>query len=50
MAKEPVFVSGDVLAAALERMCVIMKDEVEKDPELAYEVASGVVGGMKIVP
>jgi hypothetical protein len=41
MAKEPTFVSGAALVAALERVRDIMKKEVEKDPELAYEVAAG---------
>jgi hypothetical protein len=35
MAKEPIFVSGVELVAALERVCAIMKEEVGKDPELA---------------
>jgi hypothetical protein len=41
MAKEPTFVSGAALVAALDRVSAIMKGEVEKDPELAYEVAAG---------
>jgi len=47
MAKEPVFVSGAELVAALERICTIMKEEVRNDPELAYQVAAG---GLKIDP
>jgi|HubBroStandDraft_3_1064219.scaffolds.fasta_scaffold305087_1 hypothetical protein len=47
MAKEPVFVSGAELVAALERVCAIMKEEVRNDPELAYQVAAG---GLKIDP
>ena len=41
MAKEPTFVSGAVLVAALERIHDIMKKEVEKDPDMVYEVAAG---------
>jgi hypothetical protein len=41
MAKVPTLVSGASLIAALERVRHIMKKEVEKDPELAYEVAAG---------
>lgn len=47
MAKKPTIVSGVVLVDALERVCSIMKEEVGKDPELAYEVAAG---GLKIPP
>jgi len=35
------------LVAALERIGAIMKEEVKKDPELAYEVAAG---GLNILP
>jgi len=48
MAKEPTVVSGAALVAALERVCAIMKDEVRKDPELAYHVADG--SGLDISP
>ena len=41
MAKEPTFVSGATLVAALERVRDIMKKELERDPELAYVVAEG---------
>jgi hypothetical protein len=41
MTKEPTFISGAELVAALERVTAIMKKEVQKDPELAYEVAVG---------
>jgi hypothetical protein len=47
MAKEPILVSGAALVAALERVCAIIKEEVRKDPELAYEVSAG---GLKILP
>ncbi len=47
MTKEPIFVSGAELVAALERVCAIMKEEVGKDPELAYQVAAG---GLRILP
>jgi hypothetical protein len=47
MEKEPVFVSGADLVAALKRVCAIMKEEVRKDPELVYQVAAG---GLKIDP
>lgn len=35
MKKEPIYISGADLVAALERAATIMKEEVEKDPELA---------------
>lgn len=41
MSKEPTFISGAELIAALERACAIMKEELGKDPELAYHVADG---------
>jgi hypothetical protein len=47
MAKEPIVIPGASLVAALERVCAIMKEEVGKDPELAYQVAAG---GLKIPP
>ena len=47
MTKKPILVSGSALVGALERVSAIMKEEVEKDPELAYEVAAG---GLKILP
>jgi hypothetical protein len=47
MAKEPTLVSGAALVAALERVCAIMKEEVGKDPELAYHAAAG---GLKSLP
>ena len=49
MAKEPIIVSGASLVAALETICALMKEEVRKDPELGYEVAS-VSTGTKIIP
>jgi hypothetical protein len=48
MEKEPIYISGADLVAALERAAVIMKEEVEKDPELAYHISDG--SGLNIVP
>ena len=47
MAKKPILVTGSVLVAALEKLCAIMKKEVERDPELAYVVAAG---GLTVPP
>jgi hypothetical protein len=47
MAKEPLVIPGADFVAALESVCAIMKEEVRKDPELAYEVAAG---GLNILP
>jgi hypothetical protein len=44
MAKVPVVVSGEVLVDALERVTEIMKQELKKDPEMFYEVAT--TGGL----
>jgi hypothetical protein len=41
MAKKPLLVTGRELVAALEKVSAIMKQEIAKDPELAYELASG---------
>lgn len=47
MAKIPLVVSGTDLVAALEKVCEIMKKEIAKDPQLAYQVAAG---GLKTSP
>jgi len=47
MTKEPIYVSGADLVAALERISAIMKEELKKDPELGYRVAAG---GLNTVP
>jgi hypothetical protein len=47
VAKEPVYVSGAELVAALERVCALMKEEVRKMPDMAYRVAAG---GLKAPP
>src|SRR5208282_6305588 len=44
MAKEPIEVSGAELVAALDRVSAIMKEEIKKYPDLAYEVAAGGLG------
>ena len=47
MTKESTCVSGADLVAALERVARVMKSEVERNPELAYVVATG---GLNPVP
>jgi len=47
MAKEPLVVTGSDLVDALEKVCAIMKEEIARNPELAYEVAAG---GLTISP
>jgi hypothetical protein len=47
MAKEPIYVSGADLVAALERIATIMKKEVKRTPDLEYQVAAG---GLNTVP
>ena len=47
MTKLPTLVSGADLVAALERITAIVKEEVQKDPELTYEVAAG---GLNLAP
>jgi hypothetical protein len=47
MAKEPLYVSGADLVAALDRASALMKDAVRRMPDLTYQVAAG---GLSDVP
>ncbi len=48
MEKEPIYISGADLVAALERAAAIMKEELEKYPEMEYHISDG--SGLSIVP